>query len=189
MLPLISNVLPTTPAVPANNAPANASLLLSATTDGSAASRQQLPGAVIATGAPAAYFPGTQPQRPAPLPGGDRAVRVAVPPPTGDYIEMQPAAPTPPASAARFSAPVTLGIPLTTQLAAQVIGQQPTSSAAVNDPFARQERPAAPTPGRSTSREAGIGNSSGANAYAIAALRSAVIDAQPEVEAAEAAAT
>ena len=181
MLPLISSALPATPAVPSQNAPASASLVLgSGTTDASAASRQQLPNAVIATGAPAAYFPGTAPQRDVQS-TNDRTLRIPVPPPTGDYIEVkQP--PAPPAAATRMSAPVTLGIPLTTQLNAQFLAQQVTRAPAENtmpEPVVRDVRPS-PTKGR----EPSLSNASGASAYSIAAARSALVDAASELEAA-----
>lgn len=176
MLPLISNALPTTPTVATQSAPANAALLLGGSADAGASSRQFLSNAVVATGAPAAYFPGTAPQRPSPMQGADRAQRVAVPPPTGDYIELQPAPQPAPSAAARFSAPVTLGIPLTTQLTAQFMGQQAVRPAG-------SEPASQPTPLRG--KEQSFGSARGVAAYGIAAARTASIPAAPEVEAAE----
>ncbi len=178
MLPLISNALPTTPAVPSQNAPASASLLLSSSIDAAAAGRQQLPNAVLATGAPVAYFPGTAPQRSGQ--GVDRTQRIMVPPPTGDYIEIEQL--PQPAVAARMSVPVTLGIPLTTQLTAQFMAQQAVRAAA-NAPSeetaaaTREEKPAS-----TKTREPSLANAKGASAYGIAAARSAIIQAQPEIE-------
>jgi len=181
MLPLIANVLPTTPAVPTQNAPANASLLLAASTDAGAAARQLLPNAVMATGAPVAYFPGTAPQRQVQMQtqSADRTLRVPVPPPTGDFIEVQqPAMQT--AAAARFSVPVTLGIPLTTQLTAQFMAQQATANAVqqTESYFQPRDEKSAATPGRN--KEPSFGSARGASAYSIAAARSAIIDAVPE---------
>lgn len=174
MLPLISNALPTTPVQPTSTA----SLVLAGSVDGSAASRQLLQSAVIATGSPAAYFAGTQPQRNAVTASNDRTVRIPVPPPTGDYIEIQqPSVQT--AAAARFSVPVTLGIPLTTQLTAQFIAQQRPAASGLADPLAtREERP---LPG--SKRDVPFGVAKGVTAYGIAAARSATIVArEPEIE-------
>lgn len=181
MLPLISNVLPTTTSLPSQNSTANASLLISASGDASAISRQFMPSAVIATGAPAAYFPGTAPRPQPQLQPSDRTIRVQVPPPTGDYIEIQQP-PAPPVAAARFSVPVTLGIPLTTQLTAQVMAQQVTmTGAAMEDPFQPREEKLSPP---SRSKEPSFGAAKGTTAYGIAAARSAAIQAKPEIEAA-----
>lgn len=174
MLPLISNALPLGNASSSASAPASAALLLSGSTDAGATGRQQLATAVTATGAPAAYFPGTAPQREL-QPAADRTLRVPVPPPTGDYIEVQqPPAPLP--AAQRFSVPVTLGIPLTTQLNAQFMGQQ-TGVRSAESALPREDKELA-----GKGREPVFGTAHGATAYGIAATRAASIKAPPEAE-------
>lgn len=167
MLPLISNVLPTTPAVSSPSASASATYLFSGMADASAATRQQLPSAVMAAAAPAAYFPGTLPQREnAPARANDRVLRVPVPPPTGDYIEVQQPPPTSTAGI-RYSMPVTLGIPLTTQLSAQFLAQQ--AAAGGEQTLAmRDERLV-------KSKEPTLSTAKGAIAYGMAAARTAAL--------------
>jgi hypothetical protein len=168
MLPLITNAPVSTPAVQNQSVLPSASLLLSATADSSAVSRQQLPNAVLATGAATAYFPGTTSQRLQGT-GSERVQRIAVPPPTGDYVEV--ALPPPPVVAARASVPVTLGIPLTTQLTAQLMAHQwRAASVSGSSPeiasIQREEKNAS-----ARMREPSFGSARGADAYGIATAR------------------
>lgn len=184
MLPLISNALPSTPTVPSQSAPANASLILSASTDAAAAGRQQLPNAVLASGAPVAYFPGTAPQR-TQAQGSDRIQRIPAPPPTGDYVEVEQL--PQPVVAQRMSVPVTLGIPLTTQLTAQFMAQQAARAALPTTPdelFVAAPREEKPAPAKA--REPSLATAKGTAAYGIAAARTAAVEARANAQADEA---
>ncbi len=180
MLPLISNGLPAT--VP-TQAASTAIALGSGVSDASAATRQYLSTAVSAAAAPAAFFAGN-PQGARQLAVNDRAntTRVNVPPPTGDYIEVPNPPPAP--QQARTNGPVTLGIPLTTQLTAQLMAQQPKpaiSSAELPPPMRETNGPSKPRSGQS------FGFAKGADAYQIAATRAASLPPLPDpVEAADA---
>lgn len=178
MLPLISNVLPTLPQAPTAAPATNPALLLSGSSD--AAARQQLPSAVVANTPPAAYFPGTAPQRELSR-ADDRTLRVPVPPPTGDYIEVAQPEPTSTAGT-RFSTPVTLGIPLTTQLNAQVLAQQTARAANDDGEPLIAVRNAEATPSRT--KEPSLSTAKGASAYGLAAARTAqlAVQAAPEPE-------
>ena len=195
MLPLINNALPSSP-LPSSNSTAGASLLAATSTDSSSASRQQLATAVTATPSTASYFAGTAQQTDA----ADRNIpRIYVPPPTDNYISLpedvaaQQAlqqAQTQQVQPQQRSGPVTLGIPLTSQLNAQFIAQQPLpgttaaqqSQSESTDSSSDDTQPQATTTTRT--RQPHFSSAKGATAYHFAVARSAAINSKPEVEAA-----
>lgn len=177
MLPLVSNALPPTPNLTAPSATASSAVSSAATGSNAPAAKPILNTAVASTPATAAYFPGTAPARQTVTPKDMQ--RIAVPPPTGDYILVEvPPAPQPPPPPVRLQGPVTLGIPQTTQLAAQALAQQPAIAAEM-----REAEPA-PAPKEAPRSKENFARAKGATAYGIAAARSAAIGTKPEIDAA-----
>ncbi len=185
MLPLINNALPSTPS-PSQNSTAGASLLAAGSTDTSTAGRQQTTTAVTASPSTAGYFTGTTQQTDA---NDKNIVRVYVPPPTDNYIDLPPDLQqqqlAQQAAQPARSVPVTLGIPLTTQLNAQFIAQQPAVAAVGDTEAPSSNSDEAPTPAPAVKiKTPSFSSARGTVAYGIAAARSVAVNAQPEIEAA-----
>ena len=184
MLPLINNVLSSSPS-PSNSSTAGAFSLASATTDGSAASRQQLSTAVTATPAPTAYYSGTHAQTggvsPTYTPStGD----IQLPEATAQQLQQTQAQQSQP----QRSVPVTLGIPLTTQLTAQFIAQQPAiatlATASQGETIdSGTDDGSLPVPAPLTRATSHFSTARGASAYDFAAS-TATATAQPDIESA-----
>lgn len=131
MLSLATNLFPTPAPAPTASAFAAA-----ATLGVASASRQQLPIAVLATGAPAAYLPGTREWK-QPQPARASVPAETIPPVKSESV-VAPAATT--TVTTPTSQSVTLGIPLSSQLAAQIFAQAMPNQGEVPIVLPRQQK-------------------------------------------------
>jgi hypothetical protein len=169
VLPLITNMLPQQAASQTSAQAANQSSILAGLSDGSAAGRQQLANAVIATGAPAAFSPNTPQQRQTnitartPTEIRDEQAAILPDPRIWQTSERAPAPQVPVPARALPQITLTQVSQFTAQMMAQELPAPPTESA---EESITLRRPWAVAP-----KKPGIGEARGTKAYDVAVQR------------------